>query len=122
MPPSTTRGTIGKGSEERTPPGPGTGPGDVELAKLGDILKLLKDEYTGASSTLSEMESVYSHCSGATELVGNGEGGSQNPTDPLNLPAAPSAAYTLRHINATIPTETPLERPILQELQVQAIS
>jgi hypothetical protein len=36
----------------------------VELAELGDMLKSLKDEYTGASTTLSEMESVCETCSG----------------------------------------------------------
>lgn len=39
------------------------GPGNVELAKLGDMVKSLKDEYIRASTTLRELESLYSQCS-----------------------------------------------------------
>lgn len=64
---TTGRGTASDlfvSSEDGSLPGPGTGPGNVELAKLGDMLKSLKDEYTRASSTLSEMGSVFETCSG----------------------------------------------------------
>lgn len=66
----STKDTTGRGtsdfvrsSEDGSPPGPVPGPGNVELAKLGDMVKSLKDEYTRASTMLSEMESVYETCS-----------------------------------------------------------
>jgi hypothetical protein len=56
---------IGRGTSDLLPSlEDGCPHSQVELAKLGDMVKSLKDEYTRASSTLSELESLYSQCSG----------------------------------------------------------
>lgn len=61
----SSKDTTGRGNSDSLQSSEdGSAPGNAELAKLSDAVKSLKDEYTRASITLSEMESVYTTCSG----------------------------------------------------------